>query len=217
MGLRELGAGCPTGPAMPPGRGLGLGGTCAPSHAPSLQRMLSLCGQSHGSRGYFAGGVPAGVSYAGELPFGAWGICDVGNECDAELADRPLPAHEARSFDGFARRCHAGGGEQRIVGAAARPTSVARRIELAGAERVDAALTGVARSGDSAGPATTGVRGNSTDLGSTRRYGKVAHQSRTDRVGKDLAFDGSEAVMRTGAVREARGLVKAEWSLGAEL
>ena len=46
MGLRKLGAGRPTGPAMPPGRRFGLGGTCAPSYA----SHLNICYRFTGNR-----------------------------------------------------------------------------------------------------------------------------------------------------------------------
>src|ERR1700676_5646498 len=90
----NVGAGCPTGPAMPAGRRFGLGGACTPSHAPHLQHLLSVYGERHGGGGPVAGRVSAGVSDARELSFGAWWFCDVGDQRDAELADRSLPANQ---------------------------------------------------------------------------------------------------------------------------
>ena len=70
MGLRKLGAGCPTGPALPPGRWLGLGGTCAPPLAPHFQCVLPLRRQPHRSRGYFPGSFPARIPDSRQLPLG---------------------------------------------------------------------------------------------------------------------------------------------------
>src|SRR5215472_6454332 len=85
MGLRKIGAGCPTGPAMSPGRWFGLGGTCAPPFAPHLQHLLPVHGQPHGGRRPGAGCIPSRVPDAGELPLGARRLCDVGDSVTRNL------------------------------------------------------------------------------------------------------------------------------------
>ena len=195
---------------MPPGRWLGLGGTCAPSHAPSLQRMLPIRGQSHRGRGYFAGSFPAGVPDTRELPLGARRICHLDDERHEELADRPLPADEARPLDGFPGRRHACGGKQGILGAAAGPTSAAWRIGRASAIGFDAAFPRIARGGDSAGPAAAGVRGDSTGAGGAGRNGEVANQPWADRTGAHIATNGCETFMKTRAKAENLIFVGAE-------
>jgi hypothetical protein len=137
MGLTTLGAGCPTGPAMPPGPWLGLGGTCAPPLAPDLQRLLSVHRQSNRSGRFVAGSFYARVQDLGKLPLGARRLCDVGNQRDAKLADRSLPAHQAGSHYRFARRQDARGREQAIERAASRRIGLTGRIERASAKRVD--------------------------------------------------------------------------------
>jgi hypothetical protein len=198
MGLRKLGAGCPTGPAMPPGRWLGLGGTCAPAYASSLQRMLPICGQPKRSRGHFPGSVSSRVPDAGKLSFRAWGLCDLDDQRDQEFVDRSLPEDEARSHHRFPGRCHARGREQGIFRAASGRAGAAGRIERAGAGGADEAFAGTAGSGNFAGPATTGVCGDSRSIERAGRNSEVTDQSGKDRVGTDPATNGSEAVMKTG-------------------
>ncbi len=198
MGLRKLGAGCPTGPAMPPGRWLGLGGTCASAHAANLQHLLSICRESHGSRGFDARCVPSRVPDIGKLPLGTRRICDVDDERNAQPADRSLPADEARPHNGFTGRQDAGGGEQSDVGAETRRIGALGRVERAGAKCADAAFAGIAGGGGLARPAATRVCRNTKCAGGAGRHGEVADQPRKDRVGEDLAADGSEAGMTKG-------------------
>jgi hypothetical protein len=202
MGLRKLGAGCPTGPALPPGRWLGLGGTCTSALAPDLQCMLSVRRQSNRGRGYFAGSILAGVPDAGELSVGTRRICNVDDQRDQKFADRPLSQNQAGSPDGLAGRCHAGSGEQGIERATPGPAGAIERIKRASAIGADKTFAGVARGSDFARPAAIGVRGDSAGIGGAGRHGEVSNQSRTHRIGKDFAADGSKAVMSTGGNKE---------------
>ncbi len=195
IGAKQLGAGCPTGPAMPPGRWFGLGGTGASTYAPDLQPVLPVYRERHRSRGFVSRGISAGVPYARELSLSARWIRHVDDQRYQKPADRSLPANEAGSHYGFAGRCYAGGGEQRVVGAASGRTSAAPRVERAGTDGANQAFAGVARGSDSARLATTGLRGNSAEPGGTGRYGKVAHQPGTNRTCQDFAANGSKAIM----------------------
>jgi hypothetical protein len=208
MGLRKIGAGCPIGPAMPPGRGLGLGGACASAFAPSLQRVLPIRRQSHRGRRYFAGGFLACVPNARELSFGAWGLCDVDDQRHTKPVDRPLPSNQKGPRDIFSRRFHGGGREQGIGGAAAGRASAARRTERAGAVSADPALARVTRSCDFARPAAVGVCGNSAGARSARGNGEVTHQPRAYRACAYIATNGCEAVMKLRT--NARNLVFVE-------
>ena len=203
MGLRKLGAGCPTGPALPPGRWLGLGGTCTSALASHFQCLLPVRRQSNRGRGHFAGGILARISDIGKLSLGARGICDVDDQRDKKFADRPLPPDEAGSPDRFFGRCHAGSGEQGISRAPARSAGTGERVERASAIGAHQAFAGVTRGGDFARPATIRVCGDSAGVGSAGRHGKVSNQSRTNRIGKDFAANGSEAVMRTGGSKKS--------------
>src|SRR5208337_4778280 len=87
MGRRKLGAGCPTGPAMPPGRWLGLGGTCASAYQAHLQYLLPICGEPHGSPRFVARGFPSSVPDVGELPVGARRLRNLDDQRDAQSAD----------------------------------------------------------------------------------------------------------------------------------
>jgi len=198
MGLKKLGAGCPTGPALPPGRWLGLGGTCAPTLAAHLQRMLPIRRKPDGSRGHLSGGFSTSLPDDWQLSLGARRICDVGDQRDSQSVDRSLPQNQARPANRFARRRDARRGEQGIGGTSARPASTGERVERASAIGPDETLSRVARSSNLARPAATRVRGDSASAGSTGRDSEVADQSRANRVGKDFATNGSEAVMRTG-------------------
>jgi hypothetical protein len=195
MGLRKLGAGCPTGPALSPGRWLGLGGTCAPPLAPHFQCVLPLRRQSHRSRGYFPGSFPASIPDSRQLPLGTRRICHVDDQRHKKFADRSLPPNEARPANRLSRRCHARCGEQGVGGAAAGSASAVERIERPSTIGVDTAFTGIARGGCFAGPATTRLCGDPASAGGARRHGKVSHQSRAHRVGKDFAPNGREAFM----------------------
>src|ERR1035438_722564 len=108
---------------MPPGRRFRLGGACTPSYAPYLQHLLPVYGEWNRSRGFGAGCVFAGVSYAWELPIGTWGICDLGDFGYPEPVDRALSADQAGPVDRFVGRRHAGRGEQGIGWAAAGPAT----------------------------------------------------------------------------------------------
>jgi hypothetical protein len=203
MGLRKLGAGCPTGPALPPGRWLGLGGTCTPALASHFQCVLSVRRQSNRGRGYFAGSVLARVSNVGELSFGAWRVRNVDDQRDTKLADRPLSSNQTGSPDGFPGRRYASGGEQGIERASAGSAGAGERVERAGAVGAHEAFAGIARSGNLARPPATGVCGDSDSVGSAGGHGEVANQSRTHRIGKDFAANGSEAVMKTGGSKKS--------------
>ena len=205
MGLGELGAGRPIGPALPPGRWLGLGGTCTSSLASHLQCVLPIRWQPNRSRGHYTGSVSASISDACELSFGAWRIRNVDDQRDKKSVDRSLSPDQTGQADRFLGRCHAGGGEQRIHGTAARSAGAAERVERTSAGRVDKTFAGVARSGDFERFAAVRVCRDTGSAGGAGRDGKVSHQPRTDRTGKDSAANGSEAVMRTG--RKARNLV----------
>jgi hypothetical protein len=205
MGLGELGAGRPIGPALPPGRWLGLGGTCTSSLASHLQCVLPIRWQPNRSRGHYTGSLSARVSNARELSFGTWGVYDVDDQRNQESADRSLSPNQTGPADRLTGRCHAGGGKQRVRGEAAGSASALERVEWTGSKRTDQTFAGVARGGHSERFATTGICPNSGSIGRTGRDGKVSDQSRADRIGKDSAENGSAAVMKTG--RRARNLV----------
>jgi hypothetical protein len=196
MGLKKLGAGCPTGPAMPPGRWLGLGGACAPSFAAGLQHMLPIRGQSHGSRRYLAGGFSPRVSDARKLSFGARWICDVDDKRDAKSADRPLPEDETRPGDRFSGRRHACCGNEGVRGPAAGRTSAIRRAEQPSRDSLDAPFAGVARGRNFAGPAAIGICRDSAGFERPRGHRQVTDQSRTHRTSAHIATNGCEAVMK---------------------
>lgn len=212
MGLRKLGAGCPTGPAMSPGRRLGLGGTCASPLASHIQHLLPVHRQPYGSRRSGPGCVPTGIPDIGKLPLRARRVCDLGNQRDAEFADRPLPEDEARSDYRFAGRCDAGGGEQRGFGAAAGSAGVAGRVERASAESFDSAFTGIARGGNLARLAAIGVCRDSECAVGAGRHGEVADQSRKDRTGTHPATNGSAASMNRMRIFVTPGIVRAEFT-----
>lgn len=198
MGLRKLGAGCPTGPAMSPRRRVGLGGACTSTYAPDLQHLLPVHGEPNRGRRFVAGRFSAGVQDVAELSFRAWGLWNLGYERDAKPADRSLPENQAGPVDGFAGRQNAGGREQRVGGTQAGPASVAGRVERTSTKGIDAAFAGIARGGDFAGSAAAGIRGDSSGAGSTGRNGQVTNQSRAHRTGAYIAGNGSEAVVKGG-------------------
>src|SRR5437879_6218817 len=139
---------------MPPGRRFGLGRACAPPFAPNLQHLLSVYGEWHRGGRSFAGRFLAGLPDSGELPVSAWRVCNVGDERDAKLADRSLPADETGPGDRFAGRCDAGGGKQGVGGTATGRAGTAGRAERASAEGVDQAFGGIAGGRDFEGLAT---------------------------------------------------------------
>ncbi len=209
IGAKQLGAGCPTGPAMPPGRRFGLGGTGASSYAPDIQPMLPVYREWNGGRGSLSGSISASVPDAGELSLGARRICDVDDQRHAKPADRPLSPNQARPNNGFTGRCNASGGEQRIGRPSARRAGTFGRVERASASCIDQAFAGVTRGSYFAGLAATGLCGNSTKSGSARRYRKVTNQPGTYRIGTDFAADGSRAIrsestMKMAGVQEIR-------------
>ena len=197
IGANQFGAGCPTGPAMPPGRWRSLGRTGASPHSPDLQSVLSLYRQWHGGRGFVAGSIPAGVPDTRKLSFGPRRISDLDDQRHAKPADRPLPSYQAGPDYGFSRRCDAGGGEQRVGGTPARRASVVGRTERPSAGGADEIITGVARSSHLARFAAAGLRGDPANAGGAGRNSKIANQPRTHRAGTDFATNGSgAAIMR---------------------
>ena len=203
IGAKQLGAGCPTGPAMPPGRRFSLGGAGASSYAPDLQPMLPVYRERHGGRGSLSGSISASVSDAGELSFGARRIRYVDDQRHAKPADRSLSPNQARPDNGFAGRCNAGGGEQRVGRTAARRAGAVGRVERASASGVDQAFAGVTRGGYFARLAATGLRGDSTESGSARGYRKVTNQPGTYRISTDFAADGSRAIRSESTMKMA--------------
>ncbi len=213
IGAEQLGAGCPTGPALPPGRWFGLGGTGASTYAPDLQFVLPIYREWHGGRGPFSGSISEGIPDAGKLSIDARRICNVDDERHPKSADRSLSANEAGSDYGFAGRCDAGSGEQRVVRAASRRTGAAERVERAGADGTHETLAGIAGSGYIARLAAAGLCRDSAEPGGTRRNSKVAHQPGTYRIGTDFAANGSAAIMSgrkivMAGVRQNRNLRK---------
>ncbi len=203
IGAKQLGAGCPTGPAMPPGRWFGLGGTGASTYAPDFQSVLPVYRERHGGRGSVSRSISKGVPDAGELPFGTRRICHLDDERNQEPADRSLPSNETGPDYGFAGRCHAGGGEQGIVRSASRRAGTAPGTERAGADSTYETLARIARGGYIARFAAAGLCGNSAQPGSTGRNCKIAHQPRTYRTGTNFATNGSKAIMNKQGLRMA--------------
>jgi hypothetical protein len=219
MGLGELGAGRPIGPALPPGRWLGLGGTCTSSLAPHFQCVLSIRWQPNRSRGHYARSVSASVPDAGELPVSARRVCNLDDQRDKKPADRSLSANQTRPSDRFTGRRHASNGEQGIRRAATGPASAAERVERSGTERINKAFARVARGSNFERFAAVGVCRDSGTAGGAGGDREVSDQPRTDRIGKDPATNGSETVMRTGTETRNLIIVRAEISLpvGVEL
>ncbi len=137
IGAKQLGAGCPTGPAMPPGRWFRLGGVGASAHPAHLQSVLPVYREWHGGGGLVSGSFSAGLPYAGQLPFGTRGLRNLDDQCYKEFVDRSLPANQARPHYRFAGRCYAGGREQQS--SARRPDELALLGELS--MQVQTALT----------------------------------------------------------------------------
>jgi len=180
IGAKQFGAGCPTGPAMPPGRWLSLGGTGASAYAPDLQSVLQIYRERNRSRGFIAGSIHESVPNVGELPIGTRGLCNVDDQRHAKPADRSLPANEAGQDHGFVGRCHAGSREQGILGTAAGSTRVVGRVELASADRTEEIIAGIARSGHFARFTTARLRGDSANAFGTGRNRKIANKPRAD-------------------------------------
>ena len=202
-GARQIGAGCPTGPAMPPGRWFRLGGTGASTHAPDFQPVLPVYRERHGSRGPLSRSIFASVPDAWQLPLGTRRIRNLDDQRHEKLADRSLPADQAGPDYRFAGRCNGGGGEQGVGGTTARPASAIGGIECASADGADQAFTGIARGGNTARLATTGLRGNSTEPGGAGGYRKVTHQPGSHRVGTNFATNGGRAIMSARTMRMA--------------
>ena len=200
IGAKQLGAGCPTGPAMPPGRRFGLGGASASPHSPHLQPVLPVHRERHGGRGPLSGSVFEGIPDAGELSLGTWRFCNMDDLRHTEPADRPLPSNEAGPYNRLARRCHASDRKQRVGGATSRRASAARRIEFASTGGFDQAFPGIAGGCYIARFAAVGICRDSAESGRAGRYGKVTHQSRTYRIGTNFATNGSRAIMSRKAL-----------------
>ena len=81
-GARQIGAGCPTGPAMPPGRRFGLGGTGASTHAPDFQPVLPVYRERHGSRGPLKSIF---ASVRTRQPLGPWRIRNLDDQLTRNL------------------------------------------------------------------------------------------------------------------------------------
>jgi len=205
MGLRKLGAGSPTGPALPPGRWLGLGGTCTSSLSSHFQCLLSLRWQSHRSRGYFPGGVSAGLPHLGNLSLRSRWFCHLDDQRDQKFAHRPLSSHQARPADRLARRCYARGREQGILRSSSGSTGFDERVGLSSAIRAYSPFPGITRGCHSPRPPAIGVRRDSAGLSCAGRHRQVSHQSWAHRVGQDLVPDGSPAIMTLRA--HSRNLV----------
>ena len=169
----RVGAGCPTGTAMPPGRRFSLGGACTSPLAPYLQYLLPVHRQRRRSRRSLAGSFSARLSHLGELSVGARRFRDLGNQRHSQSLDRSLPAHQARPDDRLSRRCHAGRREQGVRGTQARPAASAQRAQLAGADRSDQAFARTTRSRHLARLAAIGIHRNTTGFIRTRRNGKI--------------------------------------------
>ena len=195
-GLMTFGAGCPTGPAMPPGRLLGLGRTCAPAHPAYLQPVLPVYRQFRGSRGHVAGSFSPGVPYARQLSFGAWRVCHMDDQRNAQSADRPLPANQTGSHHRFAGRCHARGRKQGLLGQASGSVGVARRTQPASAIGIDTTLTRTARGGSFARFAAARICRDSDCTFRSRRHREIPDQPGANRAGTHPATNGSAAFMK---------------------
>jgi hypothetical protein len=204
IGAKQFGAGCPTGPTMPPGRWISLGGTGASAYAPDFQHMLPVHREWYGCRGSFAGSFFAGISHLGELSIGTRWLCDLDDQRHKKSADRSLPENETGSHYGFAGRRDAGGGEQGIGGPKTGPAALVGRVEFAGAIGVDQAFAGIARGSDFAGSTATRLRGDSADACRAGRHGEVSHKPGTHRTGADFAANGSRAIMTATTIKMAR-------------
>jgi hypothetical protein len=143
--LKTIGAGRPTGAGMSPGRGAGLGGTCAAARAAGFQSVLPVHGQLHRGRGPEPGRFLADLTHAAELPASFRSVSHVAHQRHAQPAGGSLPAHAARPADGFDRRRYAEAGEQAIRGAHAGQAGLGVGIECATATRIVATFAGIAR------------------------------------------------------------------------
>src|SRR4029077_8124405 len=159
----KTGARCPIGAKLPPGRWAGLGGTCKAAHAARLQPVLPLYGQFGGSRGSEPGSFSADLPDAGELPVGVWRFPNVADERDAQFAGGSLPADASRPSYGLAGRRDAGARREAFVGARARQAGAGGGVERAIAAWAGEAFTGVARGGDPARFAGSGIQRGAGD------------------------------------------------------
>jgi len=171
--LRAIGARCPIGTKMPAGRRAGVGGIGASPRAPGVRLVLPVHGQFARSRGFEPGSFFEGVQVIGELPLGGRRISDVVDERDAQFAGGSLPANEARPADGFDRGRNTAGRRKARV----EPHAVQARGRF-GIERADtagalAAFAGLARGGNPAGLAGSGIQRNSSGFVGARRNGKI--------------------------------------------
>src|ERR1700735_1018137 len=101
--LIAIGARCPTGAGMSPGRWGLLGGTCTAARAAGVQFVLPVYGQRDGRRRSEPGSFSADLQNAAELQSFVRGVRNLADQRDAEFAGGPLPAHAAGPADGFDR------------------------------------------------------------------------------------------------------------------
>ncbi len=193
--LRKIGARRSTGAAMSPGRRAGLGGTRASAHQARVQHMLPVHRELNRRAGFEPGSFPAHLSNARELPTGVRSVSHVAHERDAEFAGGSLPAHAPRSRDGFDRRRDARARGKALAGANARPARRSVRVERAIAAWTRPAFARVARSGDLARFAGSGIQRDSSSARSARRHRKIQDQSRAHRAGAGSGRDGRAAIV----------------------
>jgi|SRR5579863_70092 len=193
-----IGSGRPTGPAMPPGRWTGVGGTCAQAFPASLQPMLPVHQQFERSRGPEPRSFPAHLPHAGKLSHGIWRLSNMVDQRDAQSAGRPLSTVAARPDDRFFGRPASSGRGKAFAGAHAGQSGHGARIEPASAVSAIPAFAGIARGDHFARLAGPGIQRDSAGSVRAGRYGKIADQSRAHRTGANSAGHGSEAIVAAG-------------------
>src|SRR5215469_13854825 len=189
----RIGAGRPTGSAVPPGRRVGLGATRTGAHATGIQPVLPVHGQFDGSGGLEPGGFSEDLSHAPKLPPSRRGVSNVADQRDAELAGRSLPADAARPAYGFDRGSDAPARRETFFGANAGPLGAGSGVEWAIAAGALEAVARIARSGDLARFAEFGIQRDSGRAAGAGRHGKIENQPRADRAGQGAGADGSAA------------------------
>lgn len=194
-----IGSGRPTGPAVPPGRWAGLGGACPAPRSARLQLMLSLHQQFVGGGRPQPGGFSAYLQDARELPHGIWRFSDMVDQRYAQPVGGSLPAFTARPDDRCARGRFAGGRGKAFAGANAGQSSHGAGIECPSAVSAFTPFAGIAGGGHFARLAGLGIRRDSAGSFCARRYGKIANQSRADRISAHFAGHGSRAFVANEA------------------
>ena len=185
-----------TGPALPAGRGAGVGRAGSTSLAARVQYMLPVYRKLDGSGRPEPGGLPKDLPLAGQLSRAFGRICNLAHQRDAQFAGGSLPAHAARPHDRFDRRRNAAARGETFERAHAGQDRCGSAAQCPSAARVGATFAGIARSGNLARFARFGIQRDSRGSFGAGRHGKIENQSRTNRARANSFADGREARMK---------------------